>query len=149
MQVQCMMQDTQSQCSGTTKNNSLGSEVGGRFWMWEHMCTGDWLEAKPERNLFSSFFLPSVFTADILGLPLSSIILKEPRVNIFLKIIQPHSFLKEIWYFKTMKTHRCLFKVQCALNNIHIEVLLFFTGDDQNSNCSTMLRPLSSIQICK
>ena len=41
--------------------------------------------------------------------------------------------------------HHCLFKAQCALNYILTEVLLL-TGDDQNSNCSMILRPLSSFR---
>ena len=47
------------------------------------------------------------------------------------------------------RTPERVFKAQCALNYIHTEVLLFLTADDQYSNCSTILRPLSSIQICK
>ena len=39
MQVQCMKQDTQSWCSGTTQRDRVRREVGGGFRMGGHMYT--------------------------------------------------------------------------------------------------------------
>ena len=37
VQVQCMNQGTQSQCSGTTQKDRVGREGGGGSG-WEHIC---------------------------------------------------------------------------------------------------------------
>ena len=37
MQVRCIKQGTQSQCSGTTQRDGVGREVGGGFRMGGHI----------------------------------------------------------------------------------------------------------------
>ena len=41
MQVRCMKQGTQSQCSGPTQRDGVGRGVGGGFRMVRHMYTHD------------------------------------------------------------------------------------------------------------
>ena len=59
----------------------------------KRLLTGD----KTGEEYFLFLLSSQCFKQRLWSLPLSSIILKKTSVNISLKIIQLHKFLKEIW----------------------------------------------------
>ena len=91
----------------------------------KRLLTGD----KTGEEYFLFLLSSQCFKQRLWSLPLSSIILKKTSVNISLKIIQLHKFLKEIWYFKTMKTHHCLFKALLLLLSSFSRVRLCATPE--------------------
>ena len=96
------------------------------LWWWDNLFKTPVNWRQNRRGIFS-LLSSQRFKQILWSLPLSSIILKEQSVNIFLKIIQLHKFLREIWNFKTMKTHYCLFKALLLLLSRCIPVRLWAT----------------------
>ena len=50
VQVQCIKQGTQSQCSGTTQSDGVGREVGGGFRVRGHIYICGWLMLMYHKN---------------------------------------------------------------------------------------------------